>query len=159
VTDRFGHAEHLMPLVTAALADAGCAIGDLEAVAVGTGPGPFTGLRVGLVTAAALGDALDVPVYGVPSHDAEALRVAADADSDGGFLVVTDARRREVYLTAYSESAARQHGPVVIAPAAVRQWLAAHALAPRWIGGAGADLLADIVGLPVRRGPGPLSGF
>lgn len=153
VTDPFGHAEHLMPLVDAALADAGHALGEMDAVVVGAGPGPFTGLRVGMATAAALGDALDVPVYPVPSHDAMARRAAWAGD----FLVVTDARRREVYLTAFGESAARVHGPVVVAPAAVPGLLTTQRLAPEWITGAGAGLLAETLGLPVREPTGPLS--
>lgn len=155
VTDPFGHAEHLMPLVDAALAEAGYAMSDLTAVVVGIGPGPFTGLRVGMATAAALGDARDVPVHGVPSHDAMARRAAVQED----FLIVTDARRREVYLSAYAESAARLHGPVVIAPAAVPELLRTHGLRPRWVGGAGAGLVAGVLTLPVRQPAAPLSGF
>ena len=68
--DAFGHVEHLMPMVTDAVVETGHSVKDLEAVVVGIGPGPFTGLRVGMVTAAALGDALNIPVHGVPSHDA-----------------------------------------------------------------------------------------
>ena len=154
VTDAFGHAEHLMPLATAALAEAGRAIGDVAAVVVGIGPGPFTGLRVGMATAAALGDALDVPVHGVPSHDAVA-RTAVPGDD---FLVVTDARRREVYLSAYSGSADRLHGPVVVAPAAVPDLVTAHGLGPRFVVGAGAGLVAGVLRLPIRTQPGPLSG-
>jgi tRNA threonylcarbamoyl adenosine modification protein YeaZ len=154
VTDPFGHAEHLMPLVQAALVQAGHTVSDLEAVVVGIGPGPFTGLRVGMATAAALGDALDVPVHGVPSHDAMARRAAVDGD----FLIVTDARRREVYLSAYTESLARLHGPVVIAPVAVPDLLRAHGLRPGWVGGAGAGLVAGVLTLPVRNPSRPLSG-
>lgn len=161
--DAFGHAEYLMPLVEAALADAGAGIRDLQAVVVGVGPGPFTGLRVGMATAQALGDALDIPAYGVPSHDAVACRAADDAagtgTGDGEFLVVTDARRREVYLSAYSALAARLHGPIVVAPAAVPQLLDARGLHPRWVSGAGADLVSGVLGLPVHQEPAPLSGF
>ena len=76
------------------------ALPDVDAVVVGVGPGPFTGLRVGMVTAAALGDALGVPVHGVCSLDAIAADVAA-RPRPGPLLVVTDARRREVYWAAY----------------------------------------------------------
>ena len=90
------HGELLMPGALAACAEAGVALSDLDAVVVGAGPGPFTGLRVGMVTAAALGDALDVPVHGVCSLDAIAFEVSDDlvADPGGPLLVVTDARRR-----------------------------------------------------------------
>ena len=79
------------------------------AVVVGTGPGPFTGLRVGLVTAAAMADALDVPAYGVCS---------LDAIGEGDRVVVADARRREVYWARYA-GGVRVEGPVVEAPAAL----------------------------------------
>ncbi len=106
------HAELLMPAVLDACADAGIALRDVDAVVTGTGPGPFTGLRVGMVTAAALGDALDVPVHGVCSLDA----IAADAASGAGLLVVTDARRREVYWAAYDPAGTRVDGPHVESP-------------------------------------------
>ena len=109
------HGELLMPEALAACAEAGIALSDIDAVVIGTGPGPFTGLRVGMVTAAALGDALDVPVHGVCSLDAIA---AEAADAGGPLLVVTDARRREVYWAAYS-GGVRITGPHVEAPAAV----------------------------------------
>ena len=95
VIDAYGHAEKLLPLVTATLGDAGKALPDLAAIVVGVGPGPFTGLRVGMATAAALGDARDIPVHPVPSHDA----LAAAAHFDGPLLVATDARRKEVYAS------------------------------------------------------------
>jgi tRNA threonylcarbamoyl adenosine modification protein YeaZ len=104
------HAELLTPAVAQALADAGRTRSDLDAVVAGLGPGPFTGLRVGLVTAAAMGDALGVPVHGVPTHDALA------AGLPGTVLVVTDARRREVYWSRYTDGQ-RTHGPEVVAPA------------------------------------------
>src|SRR6185437_2418328 len=62
-----GHGEYLAPNIAAALAEAGVAAGELGAIVAGTGPGPFTGLRVGLVTAAVMGDVLGIPTYGVCS--------------------------------------------------------------------------------------------
>jgi tRNA threonylcarbamoyl adenosine modification protein YeaZ len=82
---------------------------DLGAVVVGVGPGPFTGLRVGLVTGAALADALAIPAYGVCSLDALGVR-------DG--LAVGDARRREVYWARYAMRV-RVEGPEVSRPADV----------------------------------------
>jgi tRNA threonylcarbamoyl adenosine modification protein YeaZ len=110
--DPRAHAEQLTPNVLGALADAGLVMADLEAVVVGCGPGPFTGLRVGMATAAAYGHALDVPVYGVCSLD------AIGVDTTGDVLVVTDARRREVYWARYRDGA-RIDGPAVNAPADV----------------------------------------
>ncbi len=106
------HAEILTSLIREVLDEAEVSGSDLDAVVVGVGPGPFTGLRVGMATAAAYGDALGVPVHGVCSLDA----IAADAGQDGESLVVTDARRREVYWARYRGSE-RIDGPDVIAPA------------------------------------------
>ena len=133
------HAELLMPAVQAVCADAGTTLRDLDAVVVGVGPGPFTGLRVGMVTAAALGDALGVPVHGVCSLDA----IAADAAGEGTLLVVTDARRREVYWAAYDAAGNRVDGPHVDAPSVVARAGELGAVAAA--GGA-----AGLVGLPVR---------
>jgi tRNA threonylcarbamoyl adenosine modification protein YeaZ len=138
VTDPLGHAERLMPLVGDALAAAGHTLRDLHAVVVGVGPGPFTGLRVGMVTAAALGDALDLPVHGVPSHDGLARSLHP---LPGELLVVTDARRRELYLSGYRADGRRVVGPLVVAPAGVGDVLAEHDLAPGHLAGAGAPLL------------------
>lgn len=153
VTDAFGHAEHLMPLVRGVLDESTHTIGEISAVVVGIGPGPFTGLRVGMVTAAALGDARDIPVHGVPSHDA----MARAAMGTGDFLVVTDARRREVYVSAYRENGARVYGPAVIAPAALPELVAEHGLSPEWLTGAGAGPASEALGLPVREPGGSVS--
>jgi tRNA threonylcarbamoyl adenosine modification protein YeaZ len=149
VTNAFGHAEYLMPLVTEALAEAGRGTGDLEAVAVGIGPGPFTGLRVGMATAAALGDGLGIPVHGVPSHDAVARAVC----DQGDFLVVTDARRKEAYVTAYAATGVAVQGPDIVAPAALADWCAEHGVVPRWVTGAGSELAAGlgVAAHPLRR--------
>ena len=101
------HAELLTPAVSGVLADAGLAMADLDAVVTGLGPGPFTGLRVGVVTAAAIGDARGVPVVGVCS---------LDAVGTGLRTVVTDARRKEVYWAAYDADGARLEGPGVVRP-------------------------------------------
>lgn len=103
------HAEHLAPWIAAVTAEAGATLPDLDAVVCGVGPGPFTGLRVGMVTASALGDALGLPVHGVCTHDA--LGLAAR----GRVLAVTDARRREVYWTV-SVDGVRTAGPGVARP-------------------------------------------
>lgn len=114
--DARAHAERLTPNVLAALADAGLGMADLGAVVVGCGPGPFTGLRVGMASAAAYGHALGIPVYGVCSLDA--IGITAAAAAEGELLVVTDARRREVYWARYRDGA-RIAGPAVCAPADV----------------------------------------
>jgi tRNA threonylcarbamoyladenosine biosynthesis protein TsaB len=114
------HGEQLAPLIEQALARAGIGRQDLTAVAVGVGPGPFTGLRVGLVTARTLGYVLDIPVHGVCSLDVLAVEaVETGAVTAGEFLVATDARRKEVYVARYDERGARLAGPVVDKPAAL----------------------------------------
>jgi tRNA threonylcarbamoyladenosine biosynthesis protein TsaB len=113
--DARAHAEQLTPNAVAALADAGLTVAELDAVVVGCGPGPFTGLRVGMATAAAYGHALAIPLYGVCSLDAIGIETAAIA---GEVLVVTDARRREVYWARY-RGGVRVDGPAVSAPADV----------------------------------------
>ncbi|MGO9508392.1 MAG: tRNA (adenosine(37)-N6)-threonylcarbamoyltransferase complex dimerization subunit type 1 TsaB [Mycobacterium sp.] len=110
--DARAHAERLTPNVLAALADAGLTMADLDAVVVGCGPGPFTGLRAGIATAAAYGHALDIPVRGVCSLDAIGVLTTGDT------LVVTDARRREIYWARYRDGV-RTDGPAVSAPADV----------------------------------------
>jgi tRNA threonylcarbamoyl adenosine modification protein YeaZ len=108
--DARAHAERITPNVLAAIADAGRTMADLNAVVVGCGPGPFTGLRVGMATAAAYGHALGIPVYGVCSLDAIGGQTTSEV------LVVTDARRREVYWARYRDGV-RIDGPEVNAPA------------------------------------------
>lgn len=112
------HGEQLAPLIAGALEQAGIVRQDLTAVAVGVGPGPFTGLRVGLVTARTLGFVLQVPVYGVCTLDVLAAEAAA-ATIGSEFVVATDARRKEVYLASYDADGARVAGPVVDKPAAL----------------------------------------
>ncbi|SOJ53567.1 tRNA threonylcarbamoyladenosine biosynthesis protein TsaB [Mycobacterium simulans] len=104
--DARAHAERLTPNVLAALADADLEMADLDAVVVGCGPGPFTGLRAGMATAAAYGHALGIPVYGVCSLD------AIGGQTSGDTLVVTDARRREIYWARYRDGV-RTDGPAV----------------------------------------------
>ncbi|MCZ4560726.1 tRNA (adenosine(37)-N6)-threonylcarbamoyltransferase complex dimerization subunit type 1 TsaB [Rhodococcus sp. IEGM 1401] len=110
--DARSHAEILTPNILECLSEAQITAADLGAVVVGVGPGPYTGLRVGMATAAAFGDALGLPVFGVCSLDA----IASDVSEPGSLLVVTDARRREIYWARY-EAGVRVAGPDVVAPA------------------------------------------
>lgn len=113
------HGEQLAPLIEAVLAGAGILRQDLTAIGVGVGPGPFTGLRVGLVTARTLSYVLEVPVYGVCSLDVLAVQAVDTGVVDGDFTVATDARRKEVYLATYDADGRRLTGPVVDKPAAL----------------------------------------
>ncbi|MGL5829814.1 MAG: tRNA (adenosine(37)-N6)-threonylcarbamoyltransferase complex dimerization subunit type 1 TsaB [Angustibacter sp.] len=93
------HGELLAPTIAELLAQVGIGAADLTGVAVGVGPGPFTSLRAGIVTAETMGFALDIPVYGVGTLDALALAAHRSGAVESGqeFLVATDARRAEVY--------------------------------------------------------------
>ncbi|AYG02945.1 tRNA (adenosine(37)-N6)-threonylcarbamoyltransferase complex dimerization subunit type 1 TsaB [Gryllotalpicola protaetiae] len=95
-----GHAERIGRLIADALAESGVAPAELSAVAAGMGPGPFTGLRVGIVAARAFALAAGKPVVNLVSHDAIAFGAYRDGER-GPLLVVTDARRREVYWSYY----------------------------------------------------------
>lgn len=112
------HTELLAPVIVDALAAAGTDVTEVTHVAVGTGPGPFTGLRVGLVTAQTFAHARGITVHGVCSLDA--LAAAAAHGHEGELLVATDARRKEVYWARYDCAAGEvvlQEGPAVTKPA------------------------------------------
>jgi tRNA threonylcarbamoyl adenosine modification protein YeaZ len=142
--DKHRHAELLAPAVEQVLAEAGAERGDLTHVAVGVGPGPYTGLRVGIVTARMLGAALAIPVHGVCSLDIIAAEVTGPTMTAPQFLVATDARRREVYYARYDQ-AGRYFGPQVDKPADIE----GHASLPAF--GEGARLYADL--FPLAGGP------
>lgn len=130
------HGELLAPAIDQALSQAGRAIAEVTDVAVGVGPGPFTGLRVGVVTALTLGASLGVPTHGVCSLDI----VAAEVRRDDAFIVATDARRKEVYWALYDDGGHRIEGPAVDRPDALA---ALHPDVP--VIGRGAHLYADIL--------------
>lgn len=104
------HGELLAPAIATVLNRVGASPADLNSVAVGVGPGPFTGLRVGLMTARTLGVALGIPVHGVCTLDV----LAAECSVSGHFVVATDARRKEVYWASYADPATRIEGPRVV---------------------------------------------
>ncbi len=116
VVDARRHGELLAPGIAAVLAAADARPPDLTRVAVGVGPGPFTGLRVGVVTALTLGAALGVSVDGVCSLDVLAHAAAPSVPAGATFAVVTDARRREVYWATYGPDGRRLGGPAVDHP-------------------------------------------
>ena len=84
---------------------------EVDVLIVGTGPGSFTGLRVGLVTARTLGFVLEIPVDGLCSLDVIAVQAVDTGAVSGDFRVATDARRKEVYLASYEGSGRRRAGP------------------------------------------------
>jgi len=140
-SERMKHGEQLAPLIEAVMADARLVRQDLTAISVGVGPGPFTGLRVGLVTARTLAFVLEIPVYGVCSLDVIAVQAAGQIGED--FVVATDARRKEVYLASYDDRGRRLDGPEVVRPADAASDLP--------VAGEGAVLYPDA--FPDRRAP------
>jgi len=154
VVDARAHGELLAPQVAEVLAEVGARPSDLAAVVAGLGPGPFTGLRVGLVTAASMGQVLDIPTYGVGSLDAIG-HAAAQPRPDtaaltGRVLAATDARRREIYWAVYDLSGERLTGPGVDTPATVAERVGE--LDVRFAVGEGALRYAEVLGLPVLAG-------
>ncbi|MFD7862720.1 tRNA (adenosine(37)-N6)-threonylcarbamoyltransferase complex dimerization subunit type 1 TsaB [Streptomyces sp. NPDC059783] len=139
------HGELLLPAVDRVLAEAGTTLDAVTGVVVGVGPGPYTGLRVGLVTAATFGSALSVPVHGVCTLDGLAY-AAGRAGLTGPFAVATDARRKEVYWARYEDARTRTEGPAVDRPADLAERLAGLPVV-----GAGAVLYPEA--FPDARGP------
>lgn len=121
LADARAHNERLMPTILEVMSEAGLELDDLDAIVAGMGPGPFTGLRVGMATAQALADALSIPLHGVCTHDAiaHAALVGADAaderEAADAALVATDARRKEIYWATY-RAGQRIAGPDVSKP-------------------------------------------
>jgi tRNA threonylcarbamoyl adenosine modification protein YeaZ len=128
------HGELVTPHLLEAAREAGVTLRELDVIVCGIGPGPFTGLRAGMATAAALGHGLGIGVHPVCSLDA----IAVQAEPGEPFLVVTDARRREVYWAEYDERGARTGGPHVHLPKDFGRRVAA---------GDGARLYADQLGV------------
>ncbi|MGW2276816.1 tRNA (adenosine(37)-N6)-threonylcarbamoyltransferase complex dimerization subunit type 1 TsaB [Streptomyces sp. NPDC001770] len=139
------HGELLLPTVDRVLAEAGTTLDAVSGIVVGVGPGPYTGLRVGLVTAATFASALSVPVYGLCTLDGLAY-AAGEAGITGPFAVATDARRKEVYWARYTDPRTRTGGPSVDRPADIAEELAGLPVV-----GAGAVLYPD--SFPDARGP------
>ncbi len=141
--DALRHGELLAPAIADALATAGCSPRDLTKIAVGVGPGPFTGLRVGLVTARTMAEVLGIEVAGVCSLDI----LARQSSLTLPVAVATDARRKEIYWGLYDGPAAdgsrrRLEGPAVDRPADV-----AHVLAGLPVIGRGAVIYAEALGV------------
>ncbi|MEO7288693.1 MAG: tRNA (adenosine(37)-N6)-threonylcarbamoyltransferase complex dimerization subunit type 1 TsaB [Jatrophihabitantaceae bacterium] len=147
--DGRAHAELLAPSVRDCLAEAGVGLTELAAIVAGVGPGPFTGLRVGLVTAAALADATGLPSYPVCSLDA----IAAVHPEAEDLLVAGDARRKEVYWARY-RYAVRVAGPAVCKPDQLSGGSADLSGCTAMVG-AGAALYQSVLNLPILQGEYP----
>lgn len=140
------HVEQLTPLIRRICTDAGMRPADITEVVVGLGPGPYTGLRVGIITARVLAEMAGARLRGICSLDVIAAEHAAPTGplgaSAGEFLVATDARRREVYWARYAADGTRQGDPRVGRPSSVPRLPTV---------GPGADLYPDA--LLVEPGP------
>ena len=106
--DPFGHAENVGLAIAQALADADISIDQVSSIAVGRGPAPYTGLRVGMAAATALSKAKSLPLYGVITLDA-----IAHSAGDKSVLVITDAKRRELFAATY-QAGKRVAGPMLL---------------------------------------------
>jgi tRNA threonylcarbamoyl adenosine modification protein YeaZ len=98
--DGLRHAEYASGLIQEVINNSGLKMQELGGIVCGIGPGPFTGLRVGIVSAQSIGYALNIPVFGICSHDAIAFEYAQQ-NPNKEVTVITDARRKEVYWTRY----------------------------------------------------------
>ncbi|HZV73386.1 MAG TPA: tRNA (adenosine(37)-N6)-threonylcarbamoyltransferase complex dimerization subunit type 1 TsaB [Conexibacter sp.] len=128
--ERPGHVAELLPLALALLAEAGVDFPQLDRLAVGIGPGTFTGLRIGVATARALAQAHDLPLVAVSTL--RSLAAGAPADDAPATLAVLDARRGEAFAAAWTRGAAAQAAPAPL--------LAAAALTPEALADAAASL-------------------
>lgn len=137
-----GHAEALIPLLSRVTTEAGVAFGDLDRVVVTTGPGSFTGLRVGLAAARGIALAIGKPAVGLSTLSAYAAPHLAD-DAEAPVVVAIDARHQHVYLEAFGPG-----GRSLVAPrlAPLREAVRAAAVAPARIVGSAAQAVADARG-------------
>ena len=138
-----GHAEALMPMVEAVMAEARLAYADLDLIATTVGPGTFTGLRVGLATARGLALAADLPIAGVTTFEALVHGIERTQRDGRAVAAAFDARRGAVYLQTFAADLAPLAPPQVLAPAAAAAALPA---GPVVLAGDGAALVAAALG-------------
>ena len=145
-----GHAEALIPLIARVMKASGLAFADLDRIVVTTGPGSFTGLRVGIAAARGLGLAIKIPVVGVSTLSAYAAPYLG-TDNKYPVIAAIDARHAHVYLEVFTAS-----GRTLLAPRLAPLSEAVHAAseAPARIVGSAAQAVAD--GLPAA-GPAPVT--
>ena len=145
-----GHAEALMPLLERVVKASGLAFADFERIVVTTGPGSFTGLRVGIAAARGLGVATHIPVVGVTTLSAYAAPYLA-ADDQSPVIVAIDARHEHVYLEVFGPG-----GRTLIAPrlAPLGEAIRAATQAPARIVGSAAQAIADGLVNSLAKNPG-----
>ncbi len=140
-----GHAERLMAMVEAAMAEAGLGFGDLERIAVTVGPGSFTGLRVGIAAARGLALVTGAPAVGIGTLAVHAEAARAEIGA-APVLAVLSAGRGELYGQSFAADGAPQ-GPPEAAPA---ETFARRIAANTLIAGSGSAALAEILGDEAR---------
>jgi tRNA threonylcarbamoyladenosine biosynthesis protein TsaB len=137
---RPGHATHLLPLIAGVLGRAEIGWADVERIAVGIGPGTFTGLRIGIATARALAQARGIPLVGVSTLQALALsgrRAGPSSAGEAGLpsgldvvLSVLDARRGEVFAGAWRMDESEEFDPAILPPRAIAPEALSELMAP-----------------------------
>jgi tRNA threonylcarbamoyladenosine biosynthesis protein TsaB len=146
-----GHAEALMPLVLETLAVAGLGFDALGQIAVGVGPGSFTGIRIALATARGIGLAAGIPVVGVDSFSAVAAAVDPGERKGRALLVAIDSRRSEIFGQYYDAAGELLAEPLVLTPADL---LARRPPGPLLIAGDAAALLPPLADCRSASGAG-----
>jgi tRNA threonylcarbamoyl adenosine modification protein YeaZ len=114
--DPFGHAENIGNAIAEVMAKAGISAGQVTAVAIGRGPAPYTGLRVGMAAGTSFATALGLPMFSVMNLDAVAL-----SQGKAKILVSSDAKRKELFVATY-ELGERIFGPAVLKPEELGQF-------------------------------------
>jgi tRNA threonylcarbamoyladenosine biosynthesis protein TsaB len=114
-----GQAEALLPIVDDAMRKAGLAISAIDLVAVTTGPGSFTGIRVGLAAARGIALAGNLPLIGASSFEATAAAVAATVCASRCLLVALESRRADLYIQLFERPAHPLSEPAAVLPDAV----------------------------------------
>ncbi len=156
--DAHGHVESLAPMISDVLTESGIEPKDIDVLACGVGPGPFTGLRVGIAQMIAMGAALDRPVVGVCTHDVMAHAALGLADRstpepeagpEPGLIVATAARRAESFVSTYEYSGRRSGGPIALSNDEAHHAMLAEEVI---LAGDAVDLLIEDVPT-YRRGP------
>jgi len=143
------HAERLLPLLDQALTQAGWSRTTLDRVAVGVGPGSFTGLRVGIALGQGIAVGLGIPLVGVGSL--RAMAAAVPSERPGSRWALLDARRGEVFVAAYDQAGGELLAPCAIAPAELEPTLSrASAPEPRLLLGEVLDVLGGTLGTRVQ---------
>jgi tRNA threonylcarbamoyladenosine biosynthesis protein TsaB len=148
-----GHAEALMPMIAAVLEEAEIEVAALDLIAVTTGPGAFTGLRIGLAAARGLALATGVPALGITRFAAAAAAVPRERQAGKRLVIALDSKRRELYLQVFAAGAAEGDGALV-PPEAVADWLPPGRLL---LAGDAAPSLARLIAARegVEQAPGP----